>query len=338
VNPDFHLKENDTMIDFFTHVVPPKYKRALSQSMPELDRRISGMPTLYDMDQRFRIMDNYQGLTQVLTLSLTAALVLDNPGLAVDYAKRSNDEMAELVAKYPNRFAAATASLPMTDMEAALKELDRAIIDLKLRGLQLFTPTLDKPLDSPEFLPLFARMAEHDLPIWIHPVRWMDRADYRTLKQSKYYIYHIFGWPYETTAAMVHLVFSGILDRFPGIKIIAHHCGGMVPFYEQKIVEAYEASETIHAQEYKSALRKPPIDYFKMFYGDTALNGSAAGLMCGYKFFGADHLLFATDMPFDVEFGNRGTRKTIESVEALGLSAVEKKMVYEENAKRLLRL
>jgi predicted TIM-barrel fold metal-dependent hydrolase len=326
------------MIDFFTHVVPPKYKQALSQSIPELDKRIAGMPTLYDMDRRFRIMDNYENLTQVLTLSLTAALVLEKPGLAVDFAKRANDEMAELVRKHPDRFTAAAASLPMTDIDAALKELDRAILDLKLKGLQLFTPTLDRPLDSPEFLPLFQRMAEHDLPIWIHPVRWMDRADYRMLKESKYYIYHIFGWPYETTAAMVHLVFGGILDRFPNIKIIAHHCGGMVPFYEQKIVESYNASETIHAQEYKSVLRKPPIDYFKMFYGDTALNGSAAGLMCGYRFFGVEHLLFATDMPFDVEFGNRAVRKTIESVEALGLSPSEKKRVYEDNAKSLLRI
>jgi aminocarboxymuconate-semialdehyde decarboxylase len=85
-------------------------------------------------------------------------------------------------------------------------------------------------------------------------------------------------------------------------------------------------------------LKRPPIEYFKMFYGDTALNGSAAGLMCGYRFFGADHLVFATDMPFDVEFGDRGTRKTIQSVEALDLSAAEKKMVYEDNARRLLRL
>jgi len=326
------------MIDFFTHVVPPKYKQALSRSTPDLDKRVSGMPTLYDMDRRFRIMDNYDNLTQVLTLSLTAALVLEKPGLDVDFAKRANDEMAELVAKHPTRFTAAAASVPMTDMDACLRELDRAILDLHLKGVQLFTPTMDKPLDSPEFLPLFARMAEHDLPVWIHPVRWMDRADYRTLKESKYYIYHIFGWPYETTAAMVHLVFGGVMDRFPGLKIIAHHCGGMVPFYEQKIAEAYNASETIHAQEYKSVLRKPPIDYFRMFYGDTALNGSAAGLMCGYSFFGADHLLFATDMPFDVEFGNRGIRKTIESVEALKLPSAEKKMVYEENAKRLLRL
>jgi len=326
------------MIDMFTHVVPEGYKQALSRVRPDLDKRLGGIPTLYDMARRFRIMDKYEDLKQVLTFSLTAALVLEDPGLAVDFAKRANDEMAELVGRYPDRFAAAAASLPMTDMDAATKELDRAIGELKLRGIQLFTPTADKPLDSPEFLPLFERMAAYDLPIWIHPVRWMDRADYKTLKESKYYIYHVFGWPYETTAAMVHLVFSGLLERFLGIKIIVHHCGGMVPFFEQKIVESYNASEMIHAQEYQSLLSKPPIEYFKMFYGDTALNGSAAGLMCGYRFFGADHLIFATDMPFDVEWGDRGIRKTIQSVEALGLNPAESKMVYEENAKRLLQL
>ncbi len=326
------------MIDIFTHVVPERYKTALGQVAPDLERRMAGMPTLYDMDQRLRIMDKYENLKQVLTLSLTGGMVLENPRLAVDFAKRANDEMAELVARYPDRFVAAVASLPMTDIDASLEELDRAINDLKMKGLQLFTPIMDKPLDSPEFIPLFARMAEYDLPIWIHPVRWMDRADYKTLKESKYYIYHIFGWPYETTAAMVHLVFSGILEHFPGIKIIAHHCGGMVPYFEQKIVEAYNASEIIHGLEYKHLVSRPPIEYFKMFYGDTALNGSAAGLMCGYRFFAADHLLFATDMPFDVELGDRGIRKTIDSVEALGLASSEKKMIYEDNAKRLLHL
>ena len=326
------------MIDMFTHVVPEKYKQALGRVRPDLDQRLAAMPTLYDMDRRFRIMDKYEGLKQVLTLSLTAALVLEDPVLAVDFAKRANDEMAELAERHPDRFTAAAASLPMPDMDAATKELERAVQELKLKGIQLFTPSMDKPLDSPEFLPLFERMAKYDLPVWIHPVRWMDRADYKTLRESKYYIYHVFGWPYETTAAMVHLVFAGVLERFPGIKIIVHHCGGMVPFFEQKIVESYEASEVIHAQEYKNLVKKPPIEYFKMFYGDTALNGSAAGLMCGYRFFGADHLVFATDMPFDVELGDRGVRKTIQSVEALDLRPAEKKMVYEDNARKLLRL
>ncbi len=326
------------MIDLFTHVVPEGFRKALAQSRPDLETRLSGMPTLFDMDRRFRIMDGFENLKQVPTLSLTAALVLNDPGLSVDFATRANDDMAELVSQHPERFPAGVASLSMTDIDTAQKELDRAIRQLKLKGLQLFTPIMDKPLDSPEFLPLFEQMAAHDLPIWINPVRPIDRADYRTLKESKYYIYHIFGWPYETTAAMTHLVFSGVLDRFPNLKIIVHHCGGMVPFFEQKIVESYHGSKMIHGLEYESLLSRPPITYFKMFYGDTALNGSVAGLRCGYEFFGPDHLVFATDMPFDVEFGARGTRKTIESVEALGLASADKKKVYEENAMKLLRL
>ena len=122
------------------------------------------------------------------------------------------------------------------------------------------------------------------------------------------------------------------------VETVRKRDGRVVPYDEQKIAEAYDASQVIHGQQYKNLVPKPPLEYFKMFYGDTALNGSAAGLMCGYRFFGADHLVFATDMPFDVEFGDRGTRKTIESVEALGLSDIEKKMVYEGNARRLLRL
>lgn len=326
------------MIDIFTHVVPEQYKTALGEVVPELEARLARMPTLYDMDRRFRIMDKYENMRQVLTLSLTAAAVLENPQFAVDFAKRANDEMAELVGKHAERFAAGVASLPMTDIDAALRELDRAVGSLGLKGIQLFTPTMDKPLDSSEFLPLFSKMADFDLPIWIHPVRWMDRSDYGSLKESKYYIYHIFGWPYETTAAMTHLVFGGVLERFQGVKIIVHHCGGMVPYFDQKIVEAYSQSEAIHGVSFEHLVPRPPIDYFRMFYGDTALNGGIGGLMCGYRFFGADHLVFGTDMPFDVEYGDRGVRKTIRSVEDLGLSDVEKGMIYEENAKRLLHL
>lgn len=326
------------MIDIFTHVVPERYKTALGRVVPALEERLERMPTLYDMDRRFRIMDKYENMKQVLTLSLTAAMVLENPKWAVDFARRANDEMAELVGRHPERFVGGVASLPMTDMDAAVHELERAIRNLGLKGLQLFTPTMDKPLDSQEFLPLFAKMAEYDLPIWIHPVRWMDRPDYRSLKESKYYIYHIFGWPYETTAAMTHLVFGGILERFSGIKIVVHHCGGMVPHFDQKIIEAYSQSEAIHGVAFEHLVPRPPIDYFKMFYGDTALNGGTSGLMCGYRFFGAEHLVFATDMPFDVEFGDRGVRRTIQSVEELGLADAEKAMVYEGNAMRLLHL
>jgi predicted TIM-barrel fold metal-dependent hydrolase len=290
------------------------------------------------MDRRFRVMDEFQDVTQVLTLSLTGGLILEDPKLSVAFARLANDERAGLVSRHPDRFAAGVASLPMTDMDAAIEELDRAVHDLRLKGLQLFTPTRDKPLDSPEFLPLFEKMQAYDLPIWIHPKRPITYADYRSLNESKHYMYHVFGWPYETTAAMTHLVFGGVLERFPGLKIITHHCGAMVPFFDQRIVGAYSGSSTIHHETHGDSLSRPPVDYFRMFYGDTALSGSTPGLMCGYAFFGADHLLFGTDMPFDPEFGARIVRRTIQSVEQMVISPSEREMIYEGNAKRLMHL
>ena len=105
------------------------------------------------------------------------------------------------------------------------------IRDLKFRGIQINTPINDKPLDAPEFWPLYEKMSQYNLPIWIHPERPVDEADYRTEKRSKYMIFHIFGWPYETAAAMTRLVFSGVLEKYPNLKFITHHCGSMVPAF-----------------------------------------------------------------------------------------------------------
>jgi predicted TIM-barrel fold metal-dependent hydrolase len=319
-------------IDIFTHIVPPKYKAALGKVAPHLENHLERMPTLYDMDRRFRILDKYKDVRQVLTLNKTAASVFDDPKLAVDFAERANDEMAEIVHKHPDRFAGGVASLPMTDMEAAVKEIDRAVKGLRLKGVQLFTPVKNNPVDLKDFMPVFEKMSHYDLPIWIHPDRPIERDDYK-----KFYLSHVFGWPYESTAAMTYLVFSGLFESFPRIKIVIHHCGAMVPFFDQRIIESYDSSATIFGMDYKDRLRRHPVDYFKMFYTDTALSGGTVGLMCGHAFFGAHHLLFGTDMPYDAEFGDRMIRETIESVERMSISDAEKKMIYEENARKLLR-
>jgi predicted TIM-barrel fold metal-dependent hydrolase len=318
-------------IDIYTHIVPPKYKAALSKVAPHFENHLGRMPTLYDMDQRFRIMDKYKDLRQVLTMAMTATLIFEEPMWAVDFAKLANDEMAEMVMRYPDRFAAGVASLPMIDIDTAVKEFDRAIQGLRLRGLQLLTSVNRKPLNLEEWMPLFEKMSKYDLPIWIHPVRPIDRSDY-----ERYFIDHVFGWPYESTVTMTHLVLNGLFERCPGIKIIIHHCGALVPFFSQRISEAYNASGTIHGME--GRMRRPPIEYFKKFYTDTALSGSASGLMCGHSFFGADHLLFGTDMPYDSEFGDRTIRQTIQSVEQMTISDSEKKMIFGDNAKKVLGL
>ena len=327
-------------IDAFTHILPMKYYETIHKIMgPGFYKKLhETMSTMYDLDYRFRLMDKFEGLMQVITIAGPPVEDIAEPKQAADLAMLANDEMAELIYKYPDRFAAGVAWLPMNDMDAALKETDRAIKDLKFRGVQIYTPLRDKSLDLPEFLPLYEKMAQYNLPIWIHPTRPRDYPDYRTEKISEYRIHWYFGWPYETSAAMARLVMSGILEKYPDLKFITHHAGAMVPFFAQRIVAGLDHTEMLQRANFKENLRRPVLDYYKMFYADTAVMGSVPALTCAYDFFGAEHLLFASDWPFDSQRGERSTRETIDSIERMDISDVEKKMIFEDNVRRLLRL
>jgi len=327
-------------IDIFPHILPVKYKEAFQKinKSEAFTKMHNIIPTLSDLDYRFRIMDEYDDLMQVLTLSAPPVEVFADPKQSAELSKLANDEMAELVVKYPDRFAAGVACLPMNDMNAALNEVDRAIKDLHLKGVQIFTPINDKPLDSAEFLPLYEKMCQYDLPIWIHPQREVDYPDYRSEKISKYAVHAMFGWVYETSSAMVRLVLSGVLEKYPNLKLITHHGGAMIPFLNKRVGSFIDFSATRMKNSILENISRPPMDYFKMFYADTAIYGNTAGLMCSYDFFGAQHLLFGTYMPYDCQFGLTFTGETIKSIEQMDLSDAEKKMIFEDNARRLLRL
>jgi predicted TIM-barrel fold metal-dependent hydrolase len=332
MKPPYQLK-----IDAYAHIVPPKYREALYKVAPKMhDQQILFSPPLYDLDRRFRIMDKYEPLRQVLTLGRIPVEHVAGPAKAADLAKRANDEMAELVVKYPDRFVAALATLAMNNMNAAMKEVDRAIKDLKFKGVYLHTPVDEKPLDAPEFLPLYEKMAEYDLPIVIHPMRKVDHPDYLTEKVSKYNMFSLFGWPYDTTSAMARLVFSGIMEKYPNLKIVTHHLGGMVPFYAERI---RQFTQVMRIGEEKPFLKKDAIDYFKMFYADTAIYGNPTALKCGHEFFGPDHVLFGIDFPLgDTEHGDRNYRQTINAIEQMDITEEERKKIYEDNARKLMRL
>jgi predicted TIM-barrel fold metal-dependent hydrolase len=324
-------------IDAYAHIVPPKYGEVLHKVAPEIyERQVLACPPLYDLERRFRIMDKYEPIRQVLTLGRIPVEHVAGPAKAADLARRANDEMAELVSKYPDRFVAALATLAMNNIDAALKETDRAIKDLKFRGVYLHTPVDEKPLDAPEFLPLYEKMSQYDLPIVIHPMRKVDHPDYLTEKVSKYNMFSLFGWPYDTTSAMARLVFSGIMEKYPNLKILTHHCGGMVPFYAERI---RQFTQVMRIGEEKPFLKKDAIDYFRMFYADTAIYGNPTALMCGHAFFGADRILFGIDFPLgDTEYGDRNYRQTINAIEQMAISEEDKKKIYEDNARVLMRL
>ena len=327
-------------IDAYAHIVPPKYGEALHKVAPEMyERQVLPCPPLYDLDERFRIMDKYEPLRQVLTLGRIPVEHVAGPAKAAELAERADDEMAELVNKYRDRFCGALATLTMNNMDAALKETDRAIKDLKFKGVYLHTPVDEKPLDAPEFLPLYEKMSEYDLPIVIHPMRRVNHPDYLTEKESRYNMFSLFGWPYDTTSAMARLVFSGIMEKYPNLKIVTHHLGGMVPFYAERIRQFTQLFSLNSELGEGLFLKKEIVDYFKMFYADTAIYGNPTALMCGHDFFGPDHVLFGIDFPLgDIEHGDRNYRQTINAIEQMDITEEDKKKIYEDNARKLMCL
>jgi predicted TIM-barrel fold metal-dependent hydrolase len=185
-------------------------------------------------------------------------------------------------------------------------------------------------------------MAKLDRPIWMHPARGADFPDYKSEPKSHYEIWFIFGWPYETSVAMAHLVFSGLFDRHPDLKIITHHMGGMIPYFEGRVGPGWDQLGTRTSDEdytlLLKKLKRRPLDYFHLFYADTALFGAREATVCGLKFFGSERVLFASDMPFDPEKGTAYIRSTTEIIDSLDITSEERKAIYEGNARRLLKL
>lgn len=302
-------------------------------------------------------MDKYEDYAQVLVSPGAMAGFFCSPKDAITLAQVFNDTTAELVSKYPDKFVAAVAYLPLNDIDASLKEIDRAINELGLRGICLDTPIYEvkepdydfdyqtmKPIDSPEFMPIYESMSRHKLPIWIHPKGQGGVPVYPGEERDKYILFDVFGWPVESAMAMGRLVCSGVLARYPNLRFIIHHCGsGIVPVLAGRIDGEMETFRAMGMKWGRPDEQDPfdikrPVEYFRMFYADTALYGDTSGLMCGCQFFGAEHMLFGTDFPYDTESGDKYIRQTIEAVHRMNISEADKKKLFEKNAKRLLRL
>lgn len=340
------------IIDVFCHITPPKYVEKLSTMIsPAI---ISEMPHanlhgLIDLDLRFKVMNQFPDMRQVLTLTNPPPENILPHDQAIEMSQRVNDEMAELVQKYPERFLGAVACLPMNDVDAALREFDRAVNQLGMKGFQVFTNIMGRNIDDPEFEPVFAKAVEYDTPVWLHP--WFhdigqvakskeDYDNYKvfTGKKDMAWAMHraAFGLPDASTVAMTRLVYSGIFDRYPNIKIITHHCGSSIPYFFKRI----EMHALMFSEKEGSLLnlQKPVQNYYKMFYADVALHGNTEALKCGLNYFGLERLMFGTDAPFGPTDGLWATAETVRSVNELPISSADKEAIFENNARRIIKL
>lgn len=337
-----HLK-----IDAYNHIYPRAFFDRMVEAVPNKEqvKRWTSVPLLYDVDARRRVMDGFEGYAQVLTLSLPAIEQLAGPDDSPALARLANDGLADLCARYPDHFRGWVAALPLNNLPAALAEAERAIDQLGARGVQIFTSVNGRPLDDPALFPIFERMAAYDKPIWMHPTRPPTQADYPGETRSKFEIWWAFGWPYETSAAMARMVFSGFFDKLPNLKIITHHMGAMIPFFEGRVGPGWDElgnrTPGAEGEEYAQllhTLKKRPYDYFKLFYADTAVSASYAAIRCGLDFFGPEHSLFGTDCPFDPEGGSMWIRDTIAAIDRLEISEDDRAQLYAGNAIRLMEL
>ncbi len=331
-------------IDAFNHFFPKRFFAGLLETptaAKDMGKRVRGIPALFDLDERLRIVDSFPDYSQVLSLGMPATDRLWDAAHAPEWTKIGNDGLAELVAQYPERFPGYAASLPMNAPAAAVKEAERALAN-GANAIQLHTNVDGAPLDQDQFLPIYEVIEKSGKPILLHPIRTREMADYRNEKVSKFEINSVIGWPFETGAALARLVFSGIIDRFPDLKIITHHLGGIIPYFEGRVAHSWDQLGVRTSDEDYSLilkrLKKRPYDYFKGFYGDTALAGARAPTICGISFFTPDHVLFASDCPFDPEKGKGYIRSTIAVMESLDLPKADMEKICHGNAERMFGL
>ncbi len=242
--------------------------------------------------------------------------------LAVDLARYHNDQLSEMVKKRPDRFAA-VATLPLQVPDEAVKELERAVKKLGLKGVEIGSNVNKRELGDETFWPIYEALEALDVPVFIHPhhVAGLDRL-------MDYYLNNLIGNPLDTTIAATRLIFSGTLERFPRLKFILAHGGGQFPFIFGRIEHGYKVRP-----EPKEKVRQPPGAFLKNLYFDTITHNPDA-LRYLIAFAGSDHVLMGSDYPYDM--GDDQPARTVSSLS--GIKEEDRRKILMENAIRLFGL
>ena len=333
-------------IDIYNHVLPMRYLELVKAHSKDagMVKRMSSLRMLWDMEARAEMLaQKFPDVLQVLTLGQPAPEALGGPERSPEFARMANDDMADICRRWPERFPAFVAALPMNNVPAALEEMDRAIGDLGARGIQIVTNVNGRPLDEPEFLPIFENITrKHDLPVWMHPFRPGNTADYKGEERSKYEIWQVLGWPFETSVAMARMVFSGCWSDcliYASSRITAAECcptsrAAPRPCGLSSAAAAQMAARPMCSKSY-------PSRRWTISVCSTAIRCLAAPpLRCvvDWNFSVQTTWCSRPTVPFDPEGGPMFIREGIRSIEEVDLSDADREKLYLGNALRLMRM
>jgi len=333
---------NALRIDAHTHFSSLKFLDAIEKQDGKpfiLGRMYRAKPALTDAKTRLAILDRNEVDVHVLVpvpwLEAFPRIAGDR-ALAPQFARMMNDEIAAVVAAEPKRFKG-VALLPSVDPDAMVAELHRAVKELGFLGAYVPVGPTAKRMDHPDYDALYKAIVDLDVMLWLHPSR-PPLPDYADEKASLYQEWQQIGWPHDTTSAMYRIVFSGVFERYPTIRIITHHHGGFVPYYAGGMMGSWEASEE-EGRQVSDKVSRPYIDHFKKFYCDTACKHFVPKVLeLALDFFGPERMLFGSDTPFGAGDGQNFTSGALRSIEAMQISPQVRGAILSGNARRILKI
>lgn len=304
--------------------------------------RARKMRAMADLDYRLKLMDTFEGYQQIPCIVSPNVEQLVAPEHTAALARFANETFYELCQKYPDKFPSFVAVLPLDDMDKACREAEYAISQLGAAGAQVFTNQNGRAIDGEDFYQLYDKLNELDAVLWVHPQRTAKQPYYRDEELEKYELWWTMMWPIETTMAASRLVYSGIFQRCPDLRIVLHHAGGMLPLEEGRMEHGLKLYSTRTAPDQQQLVESPvkdkiQIDEFRKFYADCATFGSKAAIECAINLFGISNMVFASDMPFDPEDGFGYVRRTLADIDGLSVSKEDKDAIRYKNALRILK-
>ena len=331
-------------IDLFNHYLPPAFYDKIVDlgGSAHMMHRARKMRAMWDLDYRLALMDTFEGYQQVPCIVSPNVEQLVPAEHTAALARFANQCFAELCEKYPDKFPTFAAVLPLDDMDKAAREAEYAVGELGAAGAQVFTNQGGRPIDGEDFYTLYETLDRLDAVLWVHPARTASQPFYPGESEEKYELWWTMMWPIETTMAAARLLYSGLFQRCPRLRVVLHHAGGLLPMLAGRLDNGLRLYGTRTAPE-KSYLTDSPVrgldqgQAFRRFYADCATFGGAAAIQCGADFFGTDHMVFASDMPFDPEDGFGYVRRTLANIDELSLTAEEKEKLLYKNALAVLK-
>ena len=276
---------------------------------------------LTSIEQRLKDMNKMGIDVQAISTSPAQYYYRIEPELCRQTSRLVNERLAEIVAAHPDRFVA-LGTVPMQEPQLAVAELEYCMKELGFRGLEVGTNVRKAELSDERFNPLWAKAEELGAVIFLHPSGFTD-----TSRLKEHFLTNVIGNPLDTTFALSHIVFGGVLERYPGLKFVAAHGGGYVAHYPARMDHAYKVRPECH-----DCIKRPPSYYMKKIYFDTMVFGEKQ-LEHLVNLWGADHIVIGTDYPYDM-----GYYKPVDFVNGAKLTRAQKDQIIGGNAAKLLGL